>query len=676
MLSHPADAAPVFGKKLKFRQPDGQTVQVRVWGDEFHQIVESLDGYALVRDPATQVICYARHSADQRQLTSTGVRVGSRDPRSLGLNKHLRASRDVVLEQVTKAKAAYMTGATTGTPQAAGTTEPIVATTPTGNVQGICLIVDFSDDVGTILPSEVGGFCNTPGYTGFSNNGSVRDYFHDVSGGRVTYTNFVPPQYHRAAYPKTYYDDPATTYGVRARELIIEALNALDASGFDFSQYDADQDGKIDAINCFYAGTTTCGWAQGLWPHAGTLSFSADGVEAFRYQISDMGTHLRLDTFCHENGHMLCNWPDLYDYEYDSKGVGRFCLMCNMASETNPVQPCAYLKYIAGWTNTTLLVNHEVGLPLSSGSQNQVYKYPHPTKPGEYFLIENRQKTGRDQAIPDAGLALWHIDTNGSNNNQQQTPLLHYLVTLVQADGRWDLESNDNDGDSTDLWKAPTYTTCGPHTSPNTSWWDGTYSSLGISQISSSGPTMTFTFGAASILAEPLVIRRIIYPGSTVSDDTFTITNPSSIVPMSYTVNSGDYWLQVYPQQGTSQGDTDTITISYDNSAIPYWPPGTYGAWITVQAVGADNSPQMILAQLIIGAVAPDFDHDTDVDQVDFGHLQACLTGSNVRLSDPNCADADLDRDSDVDKYDLNILNGCFSGSDVQAMINCANFGP
>ncbi len=35
---------------------------------------------------------------------------------------------------------------------------------------------------------------------------------------------------------------------------------------------------------------------------------------------------LRLRTFCHESGHMLMGWPDLYDYEYDSKGSGAYCL--------------------------------------------------------------------------------------------------------------------------------------------------------------------------------------------------------------------------------------------------------------------------------------------------------------------------------------------------------------
>ncbi len=45
-----ASAAPVMGELFDLRQPDGSLVPVRIWGDEFYRVVESLDGYTLVRD--------------------------------------------------------------------------------------------------------------------------------------------------------------------------------------------------------------------------------------------------------------------------------------------------------------------------------------------------------------------------------------------------------------------------------------------------------------------------------------------------------------------------------------------------------------------------------------------------------------------------------------------------
>ncbi len=176
------------------------------------------------------------------------------------------------------------------------------------------------------------------------------------------------------------------------------------------------------------------------------MSFCADGVCTYRYQITNMGSALTLGTFCHENGHMLMGWPDLYDYDYDSTGAGVFCLMGYGGFALNPAEPCAYMKLTAGWADATVVTEAADDLAVPDDG-NVMFKFDHPTLPNEYYLIENRQRVARDANLPDDGLAVWHIDTQGDNSNQQQTPELHYLVTLVQADGRWDLENDANAGD-------------------------------------------------------------------------------------------------------------------------------------------------------------------------------------------------------------------------------------
>ena len=483
-----AVGAPIFGEVFSHRQPDGTSVDVRIWGDEFYRVVESLDGYTLVPDPETGMACYATLSPDGDELVSTGVPVAALLPAGLDLTPHIRinraASEAIIAEQrgrLAALEAEMLRGRSRSAPPS------------TGEVQAIVLLVDFSDEPGTIPPSEVDDFCNLVGYGNHGNYGSVRDYFYDVSDGNLTYTNYVPGVYYRAQHPKTYYEDPDYN---RAQELVLEALIDLDAQGFDFSAYDSNGDGLVDGVNCFYAGPCRNAWAQGLWPHSSWISYATDdGVSTGRYQMTDMSSWLTLGTFCHENGHMMCYWPDLYDYGYDSAGVGRFCIMCNYTSQTNPQEPCAYMKYVAGWANAILLESSQVGLPVPS-DENTIYKYAHPTQANEYYLIENRRKSGRDAGIPDAGLAIWHVDEYGSNDNQQMTPELHYKVTLVQADGDWDLEHNRNSGDSDDLWTEPDYTMCTPFTAPNTSWWDGSESGLFVTEISAASSTMTFTFGS------------------------------------------------------------------------------------------------------------------------------------------------------------------------------------
>jgi immune inhibitor A len=64
----------------------------------------------------------------------------------------------------------------------------------------------------------------------------------------------------------------------------------------------------------------------------------------------------------------------------------------------------------------------------------------------EYFLIENRQRTGYDADLPGGGLLVWHIDDAQPDNTNED----HYKVGLVQADGHRDLELNHNRGDAGD----------------------------------------------------------------------------------------------------------------------------------------------------------------------------------------------------------------------------------
>ncbi len=665
-----AHAHAVFGEVMSLKQPDGTRVDVRIWGDEFFQHVESLDGYTLIRDPRTQEICYARLSLDERRLVSTGVRVYSRSPEELRLKKHLRVREDVRHAFIRSARERFAREGATHTHALLTSSNPPA----TGNVQTLCLIIDFADEPGIIAPSEVDDYCNQVGYSGFGNNGSVRDYYYDISNGQLTYTNFVPDAYYRAAQPKSYYTNPSITFGFRARDLIIEALEDLEASGFDFSQYDSNGDGKIDGVNAFYAGDIDNGWSEGLWPHSWTVSYSADGVSTLKYQITNMGSALKLGTFCHETGHMLCFWPDLYDYGFDSEGVGKFCLMSHGGSGTNPTQPSAPLKHAVGWTTPTLLITPADGLLLPSVG-NVVYKFDHPFNPFEYFMIENRQKTGRDSGLPDHGVAIWHVDENGNNDFQQMTPFNHYQVSLLQADGENDLEYNQNTGDATDLFAAPDFVECTPVTNPDTHWWSGDASELGIRNISTSAATMTFDFGLSNIELNPAAIENATYLGGTIGDETFTVSN-SYPTELEYSISEDGSFFSVSPTAGVTTGENDPITIDYDDAMIAALPKGFYQGTITIASEGALNDPQVVVVTLIVETVRPDFDGDEDVDMLDFAHFQRCITGEGNPQTDLDCLDARLDADDDVDADDFAYFDACRSGPAIIADPACDDGPP
>lgn len=498
-------SAPFINERFTFTNPDGTTVEVIGTGNQFFAHFETDDGYTVIQDPKSGFYTYAETSNDKSRLLPVinGI-VGQVDPESLNLEKHVRpsssASNDLAttsdLFQSTeprwKKRREEKKNQQIKNLEAGLKSGPMLAPT-VGNYVGLCILVEFPDVLQSIGRQEVINFCNQTGYSGFGNNGSVKDYFFDNSRGRLTYTNVVT-QYYRASHNRSYYTDPNVAYGTRARELIVEALNHFKAQGFNFNQLTADGSGFIYALNVFYAGPRVNNWSQGLWPHQWALasSFDAGGGKKFSdYQITNMGSSLALRTFCHENGHMICNFPDLYDYASDgigSSGIGHFCLMCYGGNDLNPVQIGAYLKNEAGWSTNLTPVNP--GTASLNAANNDFYL--HAKNATEYFIIENRQQTARDTFLPDSGLAIWHVDETGNNSNEQMTAAKHYECSLEQADNNFDLERGLNAGDANDLFGAPGATQFNDSTSPDSKWWDSSNSNLKISEISSSAAVMTF----------------------------------------------------------------------------------------------------------------------------------------------------------------------------------------
>ena len=92
-------AAPHRGDLFSLQQPDGSRVQVKVYGDEYYQRIESVDGYTLVRDPESGWIQYADRSEDGDSLIPSGrlYLIGDeqpprQSPEDLPFGKHLSLS--------------------------------------------------------------------------------------------------------------------------------------------------------------------------------------------------------------------------------------------------------------------------------------------------------------------------------------------------------------------------------------------------------------------------------------------------------------------------------------------------------------------------------------------------------------------------------------------------------
>ncbi len=586
-------AAP-FDREISFKQPGGTTVQLHGWGDEFYAVFETLDGYTVAFDPATQAYYYAALSPDRQTLIPTKLQVGKGNPAKLGLERHLRISAKARKAQAAERRLRWEQGthnaerwarqkarlrdaravAAPGGPAAAPPEDPT-----TGIKVGLCLLIDFSDAVATIPQASIDSFCNGDAYTGYGNNGSVKQYYYDVSNANLTYTNVVTA-YVRVPHPKSYYNDTTQDCGTQGNLLIQDAIAAMRAlPNYEteilptFADLTVDESSNVVATNVFYAGDNGGVWSYGLWPHSwslwevGAQALSSGGATVWDYQITNIGTSLELGTFCHENGHMLCGFPDIYDYDYDSVGgAGYFCLMDYGGDGTNPAQVCAYLKYAAGWATTTELTSDSeltATLVSSAGEGfNHFYRYAKPGVPTEYYLLENRQDAGRDAELPAAGIAVWHVDELGDRDNQSlayNSNHENYEVTLVQADNLWHFENYMNAGDANDLYydgnTAASYGNLLTDFSlPRARWWDGTNSGLVLQQFSAGGATMTVAVGGEP--PPPLTITTASLPtGNTGEAYSATLAATGGATPYSWwTLPVESLSAHVAPAGGTAQG--------------------------------------------------------------------------------------------------------------------------
>jgi M6 family metalloprotease-like protein len=513
-LAMQAQASFFKDAPMRFRQPDGTSMILTVTGDEFHRDCESPDGYTLVHDRATGWLSHARIAADGKDYESSGARyqLNFTQPffRMAGprFEKHLRLPDAAVRDLVRKHRLSMpQTQGALYAPASGEAYAPAPApVVVTGIVKSLTILIDFSDDPATIPVANVSAMLNQVGYTGFSNNGSVRDYYHDVSDGNLELTSVVAG-YFRADHPKTWYNDPAYS---RASVLVNEALNKAVASGFDFNQLTYKANGTLVALNILYAGDPDTTWAKGLWPHMSTVSYLLpNGKRTGAYEMSSLGDILTIGTICHENAHMVMSWPDLYDYNYTSTGVGSWDLMASGSYNgggRNPAPPNPWLRDKSGWETVTDISSISTATFLSHTANTiSSFKVLRPSSQ-EAFYIESRTKTARSANLPGQGLLVWHVDpaVRTSNNCPSMTASCHYLVSLEQADALQHLEHRVNYGNASDAFYAPLHTAFSDYSAPSARWWDGSVSSVRLCDISAPGDIMTFNYaGDCAYTATP-----------------------------------------------------------------------------------------------------------------------------------------------------------------------------
>ena len=381
---------------------------------------------------------------------------------------------------------------------------------PKGKIYSLTLLVDFSDQKAPVSVADVEEWLNKEGFNRDGCNGSVRDYYLDVSNGQLDLTNEVFGWY-RAKHPKSWYE---SLPGYTGSDSLMKEVFAYFDPMVDYSRYDNDKNGTTEAINIVYAGPGQT-WGQGLWPHSGWSNERRDGVRLTHHQMTDMPGKFSIYVFVHESGHMIFGWPDLYWY-------GDYCTMGNRAHDLNPVAINDFYRADQGWIPFVDVTSNDVSLETTKPGE-VCYRYKNPARPDKEGLVWSYvQNKGRNQVLKGSGLLMQHYDFSIEGNSASDK--LGLRIVHASAAGK----SNDN---VTDQWPNPgsttntffksgTYSEFSDDKYPAIRWYNGSKTGLKITDIGTPGETLTFCIGGECSLSSssvPVVSSSSSAPSSSSS---------------------------------------------------------------------------------------------------------------------------------------------------------------
>ncbi len=285
--------------------------------------------------------------------------------------------------------------------------------------------------------------------------GSMRDFYLENSYGQFEVTG-VTTVWYTASENLAFYANNNAGFGPypnSSRRLVEEAVELADPD-VDFSVYDNNNDGLVDALFVVHAGPAaeemyTVNFPEHenyLWSHKSSISaMNLDDVSVGGYTLEpENGT---IGVFCHEFGHAL-GLPDLYDTDGSSEGIGEWGLMagggwCYRPGDplgTSPAHFTAWSKERLGWLEPLVIAGNAMQVEIPPFESNPVaYRlWTNGQMGGEYFLVENRQNLGfdagltrrqKDFGLSDSyGLVIYHIDSFGRQSNEN-----HRLIDVEEA---------------------------------------------------------------------------------------------------------------------------------------------------------------------------------------------------------------------------------------------------
>lgn len=487
------EASPI---PIEIKQADGSALSIIGKGNSLVSYTETVDGYTITKNE-NGIYEYAYKEANGNLLPS-GVKARNENQRANAENqfcskteKHLRYSKeyaDLIKKEIV-GKSSFQKSADGVFPSK-------------GNRKVLMLLIQYPDLMATNTLNEFKSLMNTK-------PDSFKNFYLKSSFNQLNLTTDVFGWY-TAANNYNYYGRQ-NGYD-RARELGAEALDAAEAAGVDFSQYDNDGDGNVDGIIFVHAGLGAEQGSQNqyIWSHRSSLSAYArsyDGVAINEYMFNPERRTwgmTGIGVYCHEFGHGL-GITDLYDTDAsngDSEGIGEWSIMAGggwLSYENLPAGFDPWCKATLQWQTPTVISTNGTYSLNPAATENKSYKILIPNST-EYFLLENRQKADLDAGIPGHGLAIFHINPNKTVNSDENDK----MIDLEEADGLFDLDNSVNRGDQGDLYPGTSTNRKFDNTStPNSRTNGGVASNINVNTITETGNVVTFNLGVVKSYCTP-----------------------------------------------------------------------------------------------------------------------------------------------------------------------------
>ncbi|MGI6244101.1 MAG: M6 family metalloprotease domain-containing protein, partial [Prevotella sp.] len=418
---------------------DGSTVSVEARGDETMHYWQSADGRCYVRDSHTDRYREVALETLKRNAAAPATRASrTRKMRAQALRRNATQSNRL-----------------------------------NGQKRGIVILVDFKGKGFSMAnPSNYySKLFNTKDYYEYGFNGSVHDYFYAQSHGKFDISFDVVGPVTMPHYFAYYGRNDEEKVG----EMIHDACVAVDDE-VDFSKYDWDGDGEVDMVYVVYAGYGQADYSENdnyIWPHMYILSgysyyentlLRLDNTVVDVYACSNEMDYTQnlngIGTVCHEFSHCL-GLPDMYDTAANTNfGMGSWDLMdygCNNDNGRTPSGYTGYEKMVLGWSTPIELTDPVTVTAMQPASQmGRSYVVYNPARKTEFYVLDNRQPVGFDEALPGHGMLITHVDydekiwDNNIVNATGKDPSSgltnsHQRATIYHADNDDDIKTESSD---------------------------------------------------------------------------------------------------------------------------------------------------------------------------------------------------------------------------------------